>query len=212
MKRCLLPLFLLLSVTSTYGQENLRDRKNERISFIVGVGASYVPGTLYQNPAINKATNTVLIEKGQHLRTSLTTGIVYTPYLWKIRDADENEEIVPKGISFATFINPVALSKATDAQSFFNIVDFGVGIGYKFAAGIMVMGTVEWMGVRQPRDWFVDAFKSNDKVYTINNAPQLSFDLNDDNIFRNKLVTTFGFKVCYTFDVIGNYHKLSQKK
>lgn len=198
------------STTSSTNDNTKISEANKRISFIIGVGASYIPQTLYQDPAINKTNNAVIIEKSQKQKTNITIGIVYTPYLYKIKYANGEEEIVPKGISFATFLNPIALTKATNTQSFFNIQDFGVGIGYKFAGGVLVMGTVEWFGARQPRDWFVNEYMSNNKPYLINNAPQLSFGVNDNNIFQNKIVTTFGFKVCYTFDIIKNYYKTSQ--
>lgn len=67
------------------------------------------------------------------------------------------------------------------------------------------MATAEYFTVRQPRQWFVDEFKNNDKTYVIGGAIQKSIDMNDNTIFKNKPVITFGFKACYSFDIIKNY-------
>ncbi len=200
-------LFTLLIFTNfCYSQDGDEvDIKNNRISFIVGIGASSISTDLYQNPAINLANNNVIIEESQSVKTNVSLGIVYTPYKTKITYADGKEEIVPKGISFATFINPIALTSATENQSFFNMTDFGVGIGYKFAGNVMIMGTMEWLSVRQPRQWFINEFKGNDKAFLVNESPQLSFDVSDNNIFETKIATTFGFKICYTFDIVKNF-------
>lgn len=210
-------LFALLTLTNIcFSQEKKEEikkeevkekaeLKNNRISFIVGIGASVIATDLYQNPAINLANNNVIIEESQNLKTNVSLGIVYTPYKTKIKYVDGREEIVPKGISFATFINPIALTSATENQSFFNMTDFGVGIGYKFAEKVMIMATMEWLSVRQPRQWFITEFEGNNKAFLINESPQLSFDLTDNNIFETKIATTFGFKICYTFDIIKNF-------
>lgn len=182
---------------------------NNRISFVLGIGSAFVLDQLYQNPAINLNNNNVMLEKAQHLKTNLTFGIVYTPYLYKITYKDGKSETMPKGISFATFINPIALTKATENQSFFNMTDFGVGIGYKFAGSIMVMGTFEFLGVRQPKNWFIEEYQNNNRQYSVNGSPQLSFDVNDNNVFQSKIATTIGFKVCYTFDIVKNFKKSS---
>lgn len=212
MKKVLLFTILILTniCFSQEGEGGKDNLKNNRISFIVGIGASSITTDLYQNPAINLTNNNVIIEESQSIKTNVSLGIVYTPFKTKITYGDGKEEIVPKGISFATFINPIALTSATENQSFFNMTDFGVGIGYKFAGNVMIMGTMEWLSVRQPRQWFIDEFKGNDKAYIVNTAPQLSFDVSDNNIFETKIATTFGFKICYTFDVVRNFKESAQ--
>lgn len=191
----------------------------KRISFVLGVGSSVFPYQLYQNPAIDKSlNNNVIIEKGQHIKTNLSFGIVYTPFLYKFIDADHPQgEIVAKGLSLATFINPVNLTKASDAQSFFSSTDFGIGIGYKFVGSLMILGTIEFFSVNQPRDWFIEKYKSNDKNFSVPGTGgttnvQQSFDLNDSNIFRSRIIPTVGFKVCYTFDIIKTYTSLNPDK
>jgi len=179
--------------------------ENNRFSFVLGIGASYLANKLYQNPSIDVSNNAVVIEQAQQIKTNLTFGIVYTPYLKTITYRNGNSETMPHGISFATFINPIALTKATENQSFFNMTDFGVGIGYKFAGNVMIMGTAEFFGIRQPKEWFINKYQLNDKQYVVNGSPQLSFDVNDNNIFRTKVVSAFGFKVCYTFDIVKNF-------
>ena len=185
--------------------DNLNGSKNSRFLYIVGVGSSYILDNLYQNPVVNQNGN-VIIEESQSIKTNLTLGIVYTPYFRNILNGNGDDyDKITHGISFATFINPLTLTKNTDNQSFFNVTDFGIGIGYKFAGNMMILGTVEWFGVKQPRKWFIEEFKNNNQQYIVNNSAQLSFDTSDNNIFETKIVTTVGFKVCYTFDIVKNY-------
>jgi len=182
------------------------DKENNRFSFVLGIGASYLTTKLYQNPSIDVSSNAVVIEHAQQIKTNLTFGIVYTPYLKTISYRNGQSETMPHGISFATFINPIALTKVTENQSFFNMTDFGIGVGYKFAGNVMIMGTAEFFGVRQPKEWFINKYQLNDKQYVVNGSAQLSFDVNDNNIFRTKMVSSFGFKVCYTFDIVKNFN------
>lgn len=191
--------------TVTESEPEIIKSKNNKFSFITGIGASYITDNLYQNPAINATNNNVVIEESQNIKTNLSIGIVYTPKKLIMNKGKENEEIVPYGVSFATFINPIALSKATENQSFFNITDFGIGLGWKFAGNVLIMATVEFLGVRQSREWFIEEFKNNDKQFLVNESPQLSFDITDNNIFETKIATTIGFKVCYTFDIVKNF-------
>ncbi len=204
MKNYYLLFTILLQVVNAFGQSKAKqpEEKNQRINFIVGIGTNYIPNTVYQNPIVNKTNNNVIVEKGQRLKTSLNFGIVYTPYFRTFYEADRTTKTVPHGISLSTFINPITLSKATDAQPFFNALDFGIGIGYKFAGNFLIMGTVEWFSVSQPREWFINEYKGNDKPFLINNSPQQAFDLTDNSVFRNKIMTTVGFKFCYSFDVV----------
>jgi len=67
------------------------------------------------------------------------------------------------------------------------------------------MATAEFFSVKQPRQWFIDEFKDKKKPYEIGGAAQKSIDINDNSIFTNKPVITFGFKICYSFDIIKNY-------
>ena len=207
------------SKSADKAKTELNSFQAKRISFVLGVGSSVFPYQLYQNPAVDKSlNNNVIIEKGQHIKTNLSFGIVYTPFLYKFIDADHPQgEIVAKGLSLATFINPVNLTKASDAQSFFSATDFGVGIGYKFVGSLMILGTIEFFSVNQPRDWFIEKYKSNDKNFSVPGTGgttnvQQSFDLNDSNIFRSRIIPTIGFKVCYTFDIIKTYTSLNTDK
>ncbi|WP_367866911.1 fibronectin type III domain-containing protein [Pedobacter sp. WC2423] len=49
---------------------------SKRIIFIVGGGPSLIANTVYQDVAIDKSTNNVLIEKADKLRTNLSLGIL----------------------------------------------------------------------------------------------------------------------------------------
>lgn len=191
--------------------------RSDRISFIVGPGASFITRKIYDNPAVNQTNNIVMINRATNIKTNLAVGIIYTPYIWditrRIKYIDVNGQIqtrqeiesVPKGRTIAAFINPVAFTKVTETQPFFNMLDFGVGYGHRFAGGLLLMATAEFFSVRQPRKWFIDEFKGKNKAYEIEGAAQKTIDVNDNSIFTYKPVITFGFKLCYSFDIIKNY-------
>lgn len=189
---------------------------SKRISFVIGLGPAIFHPTLYQLPVVDKSNNSnVIIEKAQHIKISASFGIIYTPYFYKITDPEHpNGEFITKGISYAAFLNPISILKPDDNQSIFNPIDFGVGVGYKTAGGISIMGTFELFGTRQPKDWFIEKYKSNNLNYSIPGAnntsdTQQTFDPSDNNIFRTRVIPSFGFKVCYTFDIIKSYSTAS---
>lgn len=185
--------------------------KVSRFSYILGAGASFIPSTNYENPSINPTNNNVIIQKSQNIKTNLTFGITYTPYFtYDIPDGAGGFETVARKISFATFINPLAITKAINTQEGLSAIDFGVGIGYKFAGNVMIMGTMEWFGARQPKAYFLKEYINGDKQYIINNDTQLSFDPKDNNIFYTKIITSFGIKFCYTFDVVKGFSNSSK--
>jgi hypothetical protein len=124
---------------------------NSRISFIIGPGASLITSKLYDHPAVNQSDNTVKINEASRIKTNIAIGIIYTHKIFtitrNIKNLDANDSIatrktierVPKGITTAAFINPVALSKVTESQPFFSMIDFGVGIGHRFAGGLVLL-------------------------------------------------------------------------
>lgn len=105
--------------------------KNRRISFIIGPGASYITDRLYENPVINQTNNTVVIDNASRIKTNLAVGIIYTPYISDVirtisyvdekGDLKTRKEIesVPRGMTYAVFLNPLSFGKATEAQPFF---------------------------------------------------------------------------------------------
>lgn len=204
--RLILIATVLLSI-NLFAQKNNDDEKvNDRIYFIVGVGSSYVPQKLYNMPAIDRSNNNVIIEKGQNVKTNLSLGIVYTPYFGDFPARDRSSIRVPHGFSLAAFFNPVNITKATSTQSLFDVVDVGFGAGWKSASNFLILGTIEFFGARQPRAWFLEKYRGNNSPFLINDAPQLSFDINDNDVFQTKIVTSIGIKFCYTFSVVNNFH------
>ena len=207
MKKIILVLLLCWMHGMVVGQEKDSDDKvNDRIYFIVGIGTSYIPTKLYNMPAVDKTTNNVIIENGQKIKTNLSLGIVYTPYFSTFNSKDKTPIRVTHGLSYAAFFNPVNISKATNTQTFMDVMDVGFGIGWKSASNFLILGTIEFFGARQPRDWFIEKYKNNNNSFLINDSPQLSFDINDNDIFQTKVFTSVGIKFCYTFDVIKNFN------
>ncbi|KJD33086.1 hypothetical protein PK35_08980 [Tamlana nanhaiensis] len=181
---------------------------DQKISFIAGIGGSYILKDLYQNPVVDLATKNVLIEKAQNFKSNFSLGIAYTGKTLKINDSIR----VPYGLTFITFVNPISINQSSDNQDFFNMLDFGFGIGHKFAGSMMIVATIEFFNVRQPRDWFVQEYGSNNKQFLVDESPQVAFDVSDNNIFKNKMATTFGIKACYTFDIIKSYKDKTTKE
>lgn len=200
----------LLHVGYSQNDQKKRNTEDQKISFIAGVGASYITNKLYQNPAVDISSKNVILSEAQNIKTNLSLGIAYTPSTLTLVQGDGNKIVVPYGWTFITFINPVSFNQVSESQSFFSMTDFGVGLGWKFAGEILIVGTVEFFNVRQPKDWFIEEYKSNNKSFVVDDAPQLAFDVNDNNIFRNKMSTTVGFKICYTFDIIKSYKETGE--
>jgi hypothetical protein len=189
-----------------------------RISFIAGGGPSFITTSLYNDPVVNKATNTVIIEKAGVLKPNLTLGIVYTPYVSDVfRDVNvmakdgktvEKKTIIeyyPKGITYALFINPINLSSLAD-KSLSTSIDLGLGLGYR-AGSFSVLGTMDFFSVRQPRDYFIEQYQDNKQIYTVNGQIQTAFDTNDNAIFKSKIAFALGLKFCYTFDIVRSFYK-----
>lgn len=93
-----LSAFMSFSQTPPIGNSNSANTEisntNKRLSFVIGVGSSYIPQTIYQDPGINKTNNSVIIEKAQQIKTNITVGVVYTPYLWEIKYKNGEKEVV----------------------------------------------------------------------------------------------------------------------
>lgn len=116
---------------------------NPRISFIFGAGAAVMLSTIYEEPVIDKATSFVKINKGSPLKTSISLGIVYTPFLWTV----DGEKDIAKGISYALFISPTTIGTIGNNLVKTN-VDAGFGIGYRTVGGFSVFGVVDFFSLR----------------------------------------------------------------
>jgi hypothetical protein len=200
-------LIILKLANNVFCQNNLNNI-NKRVSFIAAIGGSYITEDIYQIPVISKTNNVVIIEKAQNYKTNLTFGICYTPFMRRVISFGDTIN-APRGLTFATFISPINLSKTNNSQSFYNMVDFGFGIGYKTIGGFSILGTIEYFSIKQPKDWFVNEYKANDKVYAIDGSTQQSIDINDGSIFKDKSIFTIGIKFCYTFDIIKSYKSIN---
>lgn len=204
-------------VEESEGMENnpdvgkVEESENKKINFVVGVGPRYALGKIYKDPYVNLTNNFVVIEEARKLSSNLSFGIVYTPYLYKIKNLEE-EYFIYKGISFSTFISPSTLGtfSSDSNNAFFDYVDFGFGMGWKFASGIMILGTLEFATLRQMNDSFVSDYKGNDLQYVIDGDIQKSFNSDDKSIFHNRLLPTLGVKVCYTFDIVKSFKNESK--
>jgi hypothetical protein len=187
---------------------------NKRISFFVGAGTSVISNTFYELPIIDKTNNNVIIEESGKLKPNVSLGIVYTPFVYDVErfinyyDSNGNKKVkkviehVPKYFSVALFINPISFASADSNLN--NTVDLGFGLGWR-SDNFSVFATMEFFSLKQPRDYFVNEYGTNDKQYVIGGEVQTAIDINDNSIFKNKVMTAFGIKLAYTFDIVKNY-------
>lgn len=193
----------------------------DRFALIVGGGIGYTTSSIYDNPVISKTTNFVTLENSNRFRTNLTIGIAYTPfssnYVRTIYKEKENGKALdtiykvnygPRGITYALFINPVGLTKIN--EGFANSVDLGFGLGWR-SGNFLFMATADFFSIRQPRQYFIDEYTSNNKQFVVNSQIQTSLDPNDNTIFKNKLVASVGLKMAFTFDLVKRFYAGSQE-
>lgn len=223
----ILPFFGVAQENETDSDETKTEVENEdnygwnkRISFFVGAGISTIGNTVYELPVIDKTTNNVIIEEAGSLKPNVSMGIVYTPFVYdvqrRIRYRDTNGDLktkyitehVPKNFSVALFINPISLSSANSNLG--NTVDLGFGLGWR-SDSFSVFATIEFFGLKQPRDYFVEQYNSNNKQYIVGEETQTAIDLNDNSIFKNEVMTSFGIKLAYTFDIVSRYSNPSSE-
>ncbi|WP_434036328.1 hypothetical protein [Formosa sp. 4Alg 33] len=188
---------------------------NKRISFFVGAGTSVIINKVYELPIIDKTNNYVIIEESGSLKPNVSLGIVYTPFVYDIEryinyyDSNGDKKVkkiiehVPKHFSVALFINPISLASANSNLS--NTVDLGFGLGWR-SDNFSAFLTMEFFSLEQPRDYFINEYKTNDNQYIIGGEVQTAIDVNDNSIFKNKVMTAFGLKIAYTFDIVKNYN------
>ena len=187
-----------------------------RFAFMVGGGASIVLNKIYLDPAINKTNNAVIIEEAGRLKPNISLGIVYTPYVTtftrqvKVKKNGKEENLTlysyaPRGFSIALFLNPISLSKLSDT-GLGSTVDLGMGLGWR-SGNFSIFGTVEFFSLRQPREYFIDQFRDNNKPYIVNGQTQTSISTNDNDVFKSPITTALGIKIAYTLDVVKNFTK-----
>ena len=202
---------------SAESEQKVPSGTNKRISIIAGIGASVFGAKLYIDPVVNPTNNFVQLQRAKSLKSNLSLGIAYTPYIQDVINVvssvdgagniitNKKVESGPRGFTIAAFLNPILLSKITENQNFFNSPDIGMGIGFRTIGGLSILATAELFWVQQPRDWFIDQYKGNNATYTVGDEVQKSIDLNDKNIFASKPVLSFGIKLAYTFDIIKTF-------
>ncbi|HLV24337.1 MAG TPA: hypothetical protein VKY36_06115 [Moheibacter sp.] len=222
-------LMLIMSIQLLNGQEiksissteNLLSSEqenygwNKRISFFVGAGTSVMVNKVYELPIIDRTTNNVIIEESGRLKPNVSMGIVYTPFVYTITrtikyTGENGEEKIkkiyhyePKHFSVALFINPISFTSANSNLN--NTVDLGFGLGWR-SDNFSAFLTMEFFSLKQPRDYFIKQYENNDRKYIIDDEIQTSIDTGDNSIFKNKVMTSFGIKLAYTFDIAKSYN------
>ena len=189
---------------------------NKRISFFVGAGVSMVGSKIYEKPVIDYTTNNVIIEEAGKTQPNISMGIVYTPFVYSVkskvnyRDADGFiqtkyiDELVPKNFSAALFMNPVNITSSNRNKT--NSIDLGFGLGWR-SDTFSIFATMEFFEIRQPKNHFIEEYKTNNKQYIVGGQIQNAIDINDNSIFKNQIMSSFGVKLAYTFDIVNRIRK-----
>jgi hypothetical protein len=208
---------------NTTEDETEDEGKYKRISFIAGVGSSYISRNLYADPVVNPTDNTVQIQSAGKIKTNMTLGVSYIfgkegkeKVISSTTEVTGNHVIIREvgkrfqtGFTFALFVNPLLFNKITETQNFFNITDYGFGFGHTFLEGLAILGPMEFFSVSQPRPWFINQFKDKNLPYIIGNEPQKTIDPTDRNIFTQKTAVTFGIKFCYSFNTMKHFSSIA---
>ncbi|KEQ30616.1 hypothetical protein N180_05180 [Pedobacter antarcticus 4BY] len=163
----------------------------------------------YLDPKISKLNNVVIIERSDKMRYNATLGFSWTPYKYWVDKMDAagevvSHDLVTKGPTFAVFVNPVSLSTISETNKPF---DWGVGAGWRFRA-VSLLATIEFLNVRQPRDYFLAQFEGKNLPLIVNGNIQSEISTSDDTLFKNRGVAAIGLKLVIPIDLL-NFGKNS---
>jgi hypothetical protein len=174
----------------------------------LGVSIGYNAGTksLY-NTSISPVDYTVQFEKVSPLSVVLSTAVMFnwkTFYVRKKKDINgeatfENTEgpvlTIPSRWSIGAVVNFAQFSAQDNLYN--QKIDGGLGIGYEFNENIFVIGTFEFLSVKQPRDYFVNQYKDKNKQLLIEGSPLKTLNYDDKNIFTDKYVPAISLKLVF---------------
>lgn len=189
----------------------------EKVALIIGIGGAYVTDRIWQDPVVDRATGMVKMEEAARLRPNYSLGISYTPYFKNVirhkntvKDGQLKRltiaDYYPAGPSIAIFVNPLVITKVSEASTLASLIDCGIGIGGRWGA-FSAYATAEAIALHQPRSYFVTEYSGNNRQYIIGEDVQSAIDKDDVNVFHDPVFFAFGVKLAYTFNLVQGFGK-----
>jgi hypothetical protein len=217
-------IITFLFVTFSYGQEKrvkpkdvkklieLRELKKvdikhfkKPINTFIAAGVSYRIGSNY-GVVISPIDNTVQFQKKPNLHSGISTGMVWTPFTSIYKSNDKNNKLQyikrNKGFSIALLINVFNLSFSGEQVDSTTPINVGFGVGWRDKGnGFLALLTYEFTPLRQPRNYFIDAYKGKNIPLFLSGTqePVKAININDDSLFYTKLYQFIGVKIAYSF-------------
>ena len=184
----------------------------QKTGFIIGFGMNYALDDIYLTPTIDEVDRFVRLEKSKGYRANFSLGISYTfgmpqDVIRRYRISEDTYGLdiqrTIQGFTTAIFMNPGALANMTNT-SVNSTADLGFGFGWR-TNSFSFLGTVEVFQSSQPRQYFIDTYYHQEKMYVVNGEVQTAIDPNNDHIFVSKWFVAVGFKVALTLDVFKSF-------
>lgn len=187
-------------------KNNLVKPTEKPFNFFASAGLNYRIGTNY-NVIISPIDQVVKFEEVSALSSGLSTGLVWNPFTYKKKKftyegKKKDWEYVVKRhpLSFALLLNILKISYSDEQSKTVSPIDVGLGVGYR-KGNLLALFTVELSPVRQPRTYFINAYKGRNKQLMLNNTtdPVDSLSHEDPALFTTKLFVHIGIKIAYSF-------------
>lgn len=174
----------------------------------LGVSLGYNAGLqkLYTT-AISPTDYKLYFEEIYPLTVVLSTAVMFNwknYYLRKKKDpaGDTNLSntegpvfLIPSRWSVGAVVNLAQFSAQSNLYN--QQIDGGLGIGYELNENIFILGTFEFLSVKQPREYFVNQYKDKNSQVIIDGAPLKSLNYDDTSIFTNKYIPSISVKVVF---------------
>lgn len=177
------------------------------INFFAAAGVGFRLQDVY-SVAISPMDKTVQFEKVSPIYSSLTTGVAWNPiskpfkvFYYKDKEKDWRYEYKSFWPCFALLVNVFNISFSGQQMNSVSPIDVGFGLGYR-KNGLCVLATCEFTPIKQPRKYFLDAYKDKNRqlFYDNSTVPVTEISDDDNNLFTNRLIPAIGVKVAYAFN------------
>lgn len=216
-------LYVVAIAQSEGTSDDVENIWRQKTSFVIGGGPGIFIGKIYDQPFADRIGGNVHISNYNlinKLRANLSFGISYT---FTTKTFITNDLIVeldgkirnvqgkvdkPHGISALLLVNPITLTN--DSFNASSSVNIGVGLGYKWGGGFAAYAVLDFVGLRQPRQSFIDIYGNTNQPYKINDDIQYAFDIKDENIFKTQIYPVVGLKLVYSIEIFSSFKALAR--
>ena len=221
MKKITIVIAFLFQITISFAQDDIKVEKADiekakedgteiiyerPFNAFIAAGINIRMGTNY-NVTISPVNNAVQFEEVSSLNSGVSTGLVWNPFSapykvfdYKGKTKDWHYEYKRKTFAVALLINVFKLSFSDEQANTTSPIDVGFGVGYR-KDNFMILFTTEFTPIRQPRTYFIDAYKDKNLPLILANTtePVKTISSDDDSLFITKLFPSVGLKIAYSF-------------